>query len=81
MSRALKLTFDDIAILDGAIGMAHCGGITPCWVYSTYLRCEKLRRHGLLKFWSRRSRRWDWNAYDITPKGEAARKNFFGPHR
>lgn len=51
--------------------MSFSGGSQP-YTYGEYRRREKLRRQGLLKFWGRRNQRWDWNCYDITPRGYAA---------
>jgi hypothetical protein len=66
-----KLAPDDIRSLHAAASLQFAGGSMPYW-YGEYLRREKLRRWGLLRFFNRRSRRWDWNCYTITERGQAA---------
>lgn len=66
-----KLTADDLASLHICAGMQFSGGAIV-YHYGQYLRLEKLRRWGLLRFWTRRSRRWDFNNYTITERGQAA---------
>jgi hypothetical protein len=65
----MKLTEADIKSLRSAAGLQFAGGSMP-YTYGEYQRREKLRRWRLLRFWNRRSSRWDWNCYDITERGQ-----------
>lgn len=65
-----KLTKDDMVSLHACASMQFCGGSMPFW-HGEYLRREKLRRWRLLQFFNRRNRRWNWNCYTVTERGQA----------
>jgi hypothetical protein len=67
----MKLSAEDRQAIWRALDMHYAGGIAP-QTYPEWRRFERLRKARVLRYWKRKSVRWDRTFYDVTDSGVKA---------